>query len=170
MTYYTRETELHATSYALMNMGICCRKLMTGKNGIEKSTATVTSRSRSGDGAPVALVSGDGRGEGGRRRPPPPRPTPPLRPPPPSPAGPSPPPARAGELERPRLEPPPIRSGQREGLTRTPLFFPKSVISISKCLCSRCRNFVHVAPIRAYNMSNCSSRDALHFVQLHHVH
>ena len=38
------------------------------------------------------------------------------------------------------------------------------------CLCSYSRNLVHVAPIRAYNKSNCSSRDALQFVQLHHVH
>ena len=47
---------------------------------------------------------------------------------------------------------------------------PKSSIILSILLFSRCDNFVHVAPIRAYNMSNCSPHDALHFVQLHHFH
>ena len=46
----------------------------------------------------------------------------------------------------------------------------KSPVLIIMCACSTVCNSVHVAPIRACNMSNYSSCDALHFVQLHHVH
>ena len=52
----------------------------------------------------------------------------------------------------------------------TPENIPKSPVFINMCACSTVCNVMHVTPSRACNMSNCSSRDALHFVQLHHVH
>ena len=38
------------------------------------------------------------------------------------------------------------------------------------CTCSSWHNSLYIAPFHACNISKCSPRDALHFVQLHHVH
>ena len=99
-----------------------------------------------------------------RRRPPPPAPPLLRRPAPPLPL----PPSSAGER---------ARAGRARSIQISAYVdfsrlknSSKSLNFLSKCLCSRCDNFVHVAPIHAYNMSNCSPRDALNFFQLNHFH
>ena len=70
----------------------------------------------------------------------------------------------------PRRRRPRSHLGQRRLTPETLVFFAKSSFILSNLLCSRCRNFLHIASIHAYNMSNCSPHDALHFVKLHHFH
>ena len=48
--------------------------------------------------------------------------------------------------------------------------FSKSCDFYKICPCSSHHNSLHIASFRACNISKCSSRDALHFVTLHHIH
>ena len=75
LTYYTRQSELHARSYALLNMGTCCRILRTQKKRGRRGQRTVALPIGSGRGA--MELAGDGveeeeaataRETGGRRR------------------------------------------------------------------------------------------------------
>ena len=95
--------------------------------------------------------------------------TPPLRPPS-SPRRPSPP---ASSLATGELPWAPSRSDLENCRRLTFHLSPKISKSwefYSTCSCSLHNNSLHIAPFRVCNISKCSSRDALHFVPVQHVH